>query len=77
MIAGLLSALAARTGLTGLCSADFIRNRDGYHLIEINPRPGATLDIFDCFEVPLMEAHIRARAARITDLPNFTDAWPR
>ncbi len=74
MIAGFLSALAARTGLTGLCSADFIRNRDGYHLIEINPRPGATLDIFDSFEVPLMEAHLRATRGENYRLPNFTDS---
>ena len=42
MIGSWLSGLTARAGVVGLCSADFIRNRDGYHLIEINPRPGAT-----------------------------------
>ena len=54
------NGLARRAGLVGLCSADFIRDADGYQLIEINPRPGATLDIFDSAEAPLMEAHLRA-----------------
>ena len=52
--------LARRAGLVGLCSADLIRGPDGYRLVEINPRPGATLDIFDSPEAPLMEAHLRA-----------------
>jgi predicted ATP-grasp superfamily ATP-dependent carboligase len=73
-IGGWLSALTQRAGLIGLCSADFIRNADGYHLIEINPRPGATLDIFDSPEAPLMEAHLRASRGEDYHLPNFTDS---
>ena len=64
MIGGWLSGLADRAGLLGLCSADFIRSEDGYWLVEINPRPGATLDIFDSPEAPLMEAHLAPRGAR-------------
>ncbi|RUT92049.1 hypothetical protein EOD12_35280, partial [Mesorhizobium sp. M7A.T.Ca.TU.009.02.1.1] len=48
-----------RAGLVGLCSADLIRGPDGYKFIEINPRPGATLDIFDDVDAPLIEAHLR------------------
>jgi uncharacterized protein len=55
-----LTALTLRTGLAGLCSADFIDGNCGLHLIEINPRPGATLDIFDCEETPLIREHLRA-----------------
>ena len=33
--------------LVGLNSLDFLVEGDGFDLIEINPRPGATLDIFD------------------------------
>jgi predicted ATP-grasp superfamily ATP-dependent carboligase len=55
-----LSALTKRTGLTGLCSADFIDGDGGLYLIEINPRPGATLDIFDNEETPLLREHLRA-----------------
>lgn len=73
-IGGWLDGLAARAGLVGLCSADFIRNRDGYHLVEINPRPGATLDIFDSFEAPLIEAHLRAARGEAYAIPRFADS---
>ena len=73
-ISGWLSALTARTGLKGLCSADFIKTRDGYRLIEINPRPGATLDIFDGFDAPLLETHIRASRGETYRLPHFADS---
>jgi uncharacterized protein len=74
VIAGWLDGLARRDGLVGLCSADFIRNGDGYHLVEINPRPGATLDIFDSSEAPLMEAHLRAARGETYAMPRFDDA---
>lgn len=68
-----VSKLTRRTGLIGLCSADFIRARDGYRLVEINPRPGATLDIFDSADAPLMEAHLRACRGEMFRLPAFDD----
>jgi len=74
MIGGWLTGLTRRTGLVGLCSADFIRNRDGYQLVEINPRPGATLDIFDSVEAPLLEAHLRACRGRRSELPRHADS---
>lgn len=62
-----LDSLARHTGLVGLCSADFIDGPDGLHLIEINPRPGATLDIFDSDAAPLLGEHLRAvRGEKIT-----------
>ncbi|MEP9396522.1 ATP-grasp domain-containing protein [Mesorhizobium sp. KR2-14] len=73
IIGGWLTALTRRAGLVGLCSADLIRNADGYHLLEINPRPGATLDIFDADDAPLMEAHIRAGRGEPYRLPRFLD----
>ncbi len=73
-ISGWLDGLARRAGLVGLCSADFIRNGDGYHLVEINPRPGATLDIFDSSEAPLMEAHLKAARGEAYAVPSFRDA---
>lgn len=72
-IGGWLSALTRRCNLVGLCSADLIRDARGYHLLEINPRPGATLDIFDTEEAPLMEAHIAAARGRAIRLPVFSD----
>jgi uncharacterized protein len=74
MIGNWLSGLTRRAGLVGLCSADLVRASDGYQLIEINPRPGATLDIFDSAEAPLMEAHLRAARGEVYDLPRFADS---
>lgn len=74
MISGWLSDLTERAGLVGLCSADFIRSRDGHHLIEINPRPGATLDIFDTVQAPLIRAHINACRGEAFQLPRFNDS---
>ena len=48
----------ASNGLRGLNSFDFLVNADSFTLLEINPRPGATLDIFT--HPRLMRAHIAA-----------------
>jgi predicted ATP-grasp superfamily ATP-dependent carboligase len=69
-----LSSLARRAGLVGLCSADFIRSPDGFQLMEINPRPGATLDIFDDMAAPLMKTHLDAASGRSYRLPRFADS---
>ena len=45
-----VALLASEFRLNGLGSADFILGVDGPLLLEINPRPGATLDIFDSEE---------------------------
>jgi predicted ATP-grasp superfamily ATP-dependent carboligase len=68
-----LNGLTRAIGLAGLCSADLIRNDGNYHLLEINPRPGATLDIFDSEEAPLMEAHLKASRGETFALPRFND----
>jgi len=53
--------LAARLSLVGLNSADFlIDDRGGIQFLEINPRPGATLDIFEPSEDSLFAMHIAA-----------------
>ncbi len=46
--------------IKGLASADFLVNGDEALLLEINPRPGATLDIFDCGATPLLRLHLEA-----------------
>ena len=51
--------VAATFGLKGLGSADFLIDDEDY-LLEINPRPGATLDIFDSEAEPLLRTHIEA-----------------
>lgn len=52
--------LAPAFALKGLGSADFLVDGEEARLLEINPRPGATLDIFDSEPQPLLHLHIRA-----------------
>lgn len=52
--------LIPELGLTGLVSFDFAVTREGPYLLEINPRPGATLDIFDDAKGNLFRAHVEA-----------------
>ena len=52
--------VARRFGLKGLGSADFLVNGEDAYLLEINPRPGATLDIFDSEAEPLLRIHLEA-----------------
>jgi len=53
-------------GVVGLASVDFVVSDDAAWLIDINPRPGATLDVFDCDEDPLLARHIEACDGRAT-----------
>lgn len=62
-----LDALVAALGLVGLNSLDMMVDHDSFAVIEVNPRPGANLDIFDGPATPpLFELHLRACAG---DLP--------
>jgi uncharacterized protein len=54
--------------IKGLASADFLLCDEVPLLLEINPRPGATLDIFDRGNRPLLSLHIEA--ARQGKLPS-------
>ncbi|MBZ9657205.1 ATP-grasp domain-containing protein [Phyllobacterium lublinensis] len=69
-----LTALTKRTGLCGLCSADFVDSGPNLHLIEINPRPGATLDIFDNETTPLIREHLRAVTGTSVSVPAYADS---
>jgi len=56
-----LAAIVARAcGLRGLNSIDLLIDGEDLTLIEINPRPGATLDIFEDREGALFRAHLDA-----------------
>jgi len=63
-MAQLLSAavdrLTAALSLVGLNSADFLVDGERFWLLEINPRPGATLDIFEPPEGSLFAMHMAA-----------------
>ena len=70
-----VTALAASSGVVGLCSADFLLRPDGFDLLEINPRPGATLDIFRDLEGRLFRQHLDACRGRLPErTPNFPGA---
>ena len=56
----IVQRIVEATGLKGLNSADFLVDGSRYLLLEINPRPGATIDIFDDAEGWLFAAHIAA-----------------
>jgi uncharacterized protein len=54
------SRIARSFALRGLNSIDFLVAGDEFHLVEINPRPGATLDIFADADGRLLHAHVEA-----------------
>jgi predicted ATP-grasp superfamily ATP-dependent carboligase len=67
--------LAPGTGVVGLCSADFLLRPNGFDLLEINPRPGATLDIFRDAEGRLFHLHVDACRGRLPQsVPSFAGA---
>ncbi len=58
--------LVRATGLVGLNSADFLLDCRTITLLEVNPRPGATLDIFDDGTPPgLFALHVAACSGRL------------
>ncbi|HET9018864.1 MAG TPA: ATP-grasp domain-containing protein [Acetobacteraceae bacterium] len=57
--------IAAASGIVGLASADFLMRPDGFDLLEINPRPGATLDVFTA--APLFAWHVAACDGNLPD----------
>jgi predicted ATP-grasp superfamily ATP-dependent carboligase len=61
-----VSALAGKLGLVGLNGMDFIVDRDGYRVLEINPRPTATIDLHDDQAAgTLFDLHLRACAGAL------------
>lgn len=55
----------ASLGLKGLNSADFLVSDKGIWLLEINPRPGASLDVFGERADVLFRAHLDACAGEL------------
>ncbi len=62
-----LAALVTATGLRGLVSADLLVEGDAWWLLEVNPRPGATLDVLDRAAQPLFSAHLAAADGRLPE----------
>ncbi|WP_238122798.1 MULTISPECIES: ATP-grasp domain-containing protein [unclassified Xanthobacter] len=60
--------IALACGLVGLISMDFVVAEDSWHLVEVNPRLGATLDIFDVDPLPpLLGLHLAACGGRLPE----------
>ncbi len=58
---GLLDAIVPEIGFVGLNSLDLLVDGDRFAVIEVNPRPGANLDIFDGSDpAALFGLHLRA-----------------
>lgn len=64
-----VEAIAAAAGLVGLNSADFIVSEERACLIEVNPRPGATLDVFRDRDGRLFRAHVKACRGELENVP--------
>jgi predicted ATP-grasp superfamily ATP-dependent carboligase len=64
----LLDAMVRELGLVGLNSLDMLVDGERYWVIEVNPRPGANLDIFDgSGPMPLFAAHVEACGGRLPE----------
>jgi predicted ATP-grasp superfamily ATP-dependent carboligase len=72
-LAACLDRLATAASLVGLNSADFLVDGDHYWLLEVNPRPGATLDIFEPPRGSLFARHISACVGSLAAVPSSDD----
>jgi predicted ATP-grasp superfamily ATP-dependent carboligase len=59
-LAASTSSVGAMLGLVGMASFDFIVSGGSHYLLEVNPRPGASLDVLDEEDGHLFSAHIDA-----------------
>jgi uncharacterized protein len=74
-IAEACAALAEALGLVGLNSLDLLVDGATFQVLELNPRPGATLDIFDGNgEIRLWQWHLDAVAGRLPPPGKICDA---
>jgi predicted ATP-grasp superfamily ATP-dependent carboligase len=64
-----VASITSELGLVGLNSVDFLVSCDAVWVIEINPRPGATLDVFEPNEDALFAYHVAACQGRLTPVP--------
>jgi uncharacterized protein len=64
--------LSAAAALVGLNSADFIVDGERFWLLEINPRPGATLDIFEPAQGSLFSLHMAACGGVLPSAPCYS-----
>jgi predicted ATP-grasp superfamily ATP-dependent carboligase len=63
--------LAVKAAIVGIASIDFLVEGTTWHVLEINPRPGGTLDIFDDGRGRLFEIHIQACGGHLIEPPHY------
>ncbi len=69
-IAGVLDDLVQAYGLIGLNGLDFILTGDAPFVLEINPRPTATIDLYDAdIECGMLALHLRACRGELPEIP--------
>jgi predicted ATP-grasp superfamily ATP-dependent carboligase len=61
--------ICASLALVGLVAFDFLLVGETFFLLDVNPRPSATLDVFDDAAGSLFRAHLDACAGRTPRLP--------
>ena len=65
-----LNRLVAETGLLGLNGMDFLLSGNHYSVLEINPRPCATMDLYDAdYAQGLFAWHLQACEGRLPEPP--------
>lgn len=64
-LAAAVGRLAEETALVGLNSADFLVDGEDFWLLEVNPRPGATIDVFEPPLGSLFALHMAACAGKL------------
>jgi uncharacterized protein len=75
-----LQALVGAFNLRGLCSLDFLLREPGprVEVLEVNPRPPASLDLYAAHGLPVIDAHLRAcDDAGLDVLPTMPALPPR
>ena len=74
-IASLLDDLVQASGLVGLNGLDFILGGETLFVLEINPRPTATIDLYDAdIEGGMLALHLRACSAELPEISAVTVA---
>ena len=68
-IARAVASIASNSASSASTAPIFWFRRDAVWLIEVNPRPGATLDVFESDEGALFARHVAACEGRLTPAP--------
>ena len=68
-LAEVVARVMTQVPLVGLNSFDFLLDGEAPWLLEINPRPGATLDLFEPEGGSLFDAHVAACGGALPSIP--------